>query len=64
MQMSITTGESGDVGIGLYSKDIQIVSVYANTWALVGFYLWNGEWGIRSTSTNTTLSVTILYYEV
>ena len=64
MNLSITTGDTGDCGLKLYSSDIHIVSAYANTWALVGVYLYNGEWGIRSTSTKTTLSVTIVYYEV
>ena len=62
--LNVTTGHNGDVGLGLYSADIQIVTVYANTWANVGLYLVNGEWGIRADQKNTTLSITITYYDV
>lgn len=62
--MNVTTGAQGDAGLGLYAVDIQIVTVYAKTWAIVGLYLYNGEWGIRSDQKNTTLSITITYYDV
>ena len=62
--MNVTTGAQGDAGLGLYTSNIQIVTVYANTWANIGLYIYNGEWGIRADKVNTTLTITITYYDV
>ena len=64
MDMTVTVGENGDCGLGLYSSNIEIVKVVPLTCMSVGLYLVNGEWGIHTTNVNSTFVIVITYYDV